>query len=322
VSLAVSAFQVQQCSREEPKVRFKKILCPIDFFKASSKAFDYGLKLATNYGAKVHALHVIVPVIPSASDAAYNIVDLTANQEKDARRFLEKLKTKTDRAQVVLTTEVRFGDADREILHTVETQKADLVVMGTHGRRGFERLVMGSVAERLMRSCPVPLLIVGLGRKSASTPPNIRRILLTTDFSEGTPDAVTYALSIARESRAKLTLLHVLHDIAADVAGKYRDPLMRGIEVQMQKLIPENSLDGVDFETRIEEGLPSKIIPEVVKSGFDLLVMNIHGKGMLDRALLGSTAERTLRTSAEFCPVLLIPPKKVSKESGVRVRKG
>lgn len=303
-------------------MRLKKVLCPVDFFKASSQAFDYAVKLAANYGARVHALYVIVPVIPSAYDSALNMADLTADLEKQARNSLGKLKAKAEQVQVAITTEVRFGDADREILRSVETQKADLVVMGTHGRRGFERLVMGSVAERMMRHCSVPLIIVGPGRKPGSAPPNIRRILVTTDFSEGTSDAVAYALSIARECRAKLTLLHVLHDIAADVAGKYHDALVRGIETQMQKLIPEEALDWCEVETRIEEGLPFKVISQIVKSGaFDLLVMNIHGKGMLDRALLGSTAERTLRTAAAFCPVLLIPPKRVSRKARPHVRK-
>jgi nucleotide-binding universal stress UspA family protein len=291
-------------------VRFKKILCPVDFFKASTKAFAYTLKLAANYGAKVHALHVVAPIIPATYGAPFSVEDLTTDLEKEARGLLQKLQARADKQHVLMSTEVRLGDIDREILRAVEKQKADLVVMGTHGRRGFERLVMGSVTERMLRHCPVPLFIVGPEKKGdATAPPSIRRILLTTDFSEGTADAVAYALSIAQESQAKVTFLHVLHDVAADVAGKYRDSLVHGIDAQLQKLIPEEALDWCDVETRIEEGLPSKVIPNFVKSGaFDLLVMNIHGKGLLDRALLGSTAERALRTAAGICPVLLIPP--------------
>ena|SRR4026209_2195838 len=175
---------------------------------------------------------------------------------------------------------------------------------------------MGSVTERMIRHCPVPLITVGPGRKGAA-PPNIRRILVTTDFSEGTPDAVAYALSIAHECRAKVTLLHVVHDIAADVSGKYREPLWRGIELELQKLVPKDA----SCETQIEAGLPFRIIPEFLVSGkFDLLVMNIHGKSMVDRALLGSTAERTVRAAAPICPVLLIPPREAAK-GGARRRR-
>jgi nucleotide-binding universal stress UspA family protein len=118
-------------------------------------------------------------------------------------------------------------------------------------------------------------------------------------------------MSIGERNRSKVTVLHVLHDDAAQAAGKYRDQLIRGIEVQLQKFIPERAFDWCEIDTRIEDGSPSEVIPRVVKSGaYDLLVMNIHGKRLIDRALVGSTAERTLRTLAGTCPVLLIPPAK------------
>jgi len=295
-------------------VRFQKILCPVDFFKPSKQAFQYAVKLAANYEARVHALHVVAPVIPAAYGAPFSAQDLTADLEKESKRLLQKLQTEAGKSGVRVTTEVRLGDIDIEIRRAVDAQKADLVVMGTHGRRGFERLVMGSVAERMLRHCPIPLITVGPGRKGASTPPDIRRILVTTDFSAGTRDAVEYALSIAQECQAKVTLLHVLHDLAADIRGKYHEPLLRGIETELKKLIPEDALDWCDVETRIESGLPYEFIPKFLHSEkFDLLVMNIHGKNIVDRVLLGSTAERTVRAAAETCPVLLIPPMKQMK---------
>jgi nucleotide-binding universal stress UspA family protein len=301
-------------------VRFKRILCPVDFFKTSAAAFEYAIKLAVQYNAKVHILHVVAPAMPATYGAVLSYGDLTSVIEKDAKRSLQKFKARAAKTGIVATAEVLLGDANSEILRAVETRRADLVVMGTHGRRGFERLVLGSVTERMLRHCPVPLIVVGSGKKARSAPPNIRRILLTTDFSDGTADAVAYGLSIAQECQARVTLLHVLHELAADVAGKYREPLLRGIENQMQNLIPENALDWCDVETRIEEGLPFQVISQFLVSGnFDLLVMNIHGKNMLDRALIGSTAERTLRAAAGICPVLLIPPLRKSK--GKRRRK-
>lgn len=289
-------------------IRFKKILCPVDFFETSSRSVKYAKALAANYQAGVHVLHVVAPVIPAAYGAPFSVTDMTEDLEKEARRLLEKFK-KSPPAGVPVTTEVALGDIDTEILRSVQKQKADLVVMGTHGRRGFERFVMGSTTERLIRRCPVPLITIGSGKKGAATPPDIKRILVTTDFSEGTADALAYALSIAQECQAKLTLLHVLNDVAADVIGKYRESLIHGIESQLQKLIPEEALNWCDAEIRVEIGLPWKLIPAIVKSGrFDLLVMNVHGKGLIDRALIGSTAERALRTATEICPVLLVPP--------------
>jgi nucleotide-binding universal stress UspA family protein len=295
-------------------VRFRKLLCPVDFFKPSERALDYALKFASNYEAKVHALHVVAPIIAAAYGAPFNVQDLTADLEKESKRLLQKLQAGAEKSGVSVTTEVRLGEIDLEIRKAVQAQKADLVVMGTHGRRGFERLVMGSVTERMIRHCPVPVITVGPGRKGRATPPNIRRILVTTDFSDGTQDAMACALSIAQESQAKLTLLHVVHDFAADLGAKYREPLWRGIESELQKLVPEEALDWCDVETKIEAGLPHEFIPRFLQSGkFDLLIMNIHGKSVLDRALLGSTAERTVRTAAEICPVMLIPPRTIVK---------
>jgi nucleotide-binding universal stress UspA family protein len=281
----------------------------VDFFKPSKQALDYALKLASNYDAVVYALHVVAPIIPAAYGAPFSAQDLTADLEKESKKLLKKLQADAARSGVRVSTEVRIGDIDVEIRRAIDKLSADLVVMGTHGRRGFERLVMGSVTERMLRHCPVPLITVGPGRKGVAAPPNIRRILVTTDFSEGTRDAMAYALSIAQECQSKVTLLHVVHDIAADISGKYHDPLFRGIETELKNLVPDEALDWCDVETRIEAGLPYEFIPKFLKSEkFDLLVMNIHGKNMLERALLGSTAERTVRAAAEICPVLLIPP--------------
>jgi nucleotide-binding universal stress UspA family protein len=295
-------------------VQFKKILCPVDFFKASSVAFDTALRLAANYGAKIHVLHVVAPVFASVYGAPYGVEDLTAELEKESKGLLQKYKDRAAKANVRLTTEVRLGDIDLGILGSIKAQKADLVVMGTHGRRGFERLVLGSVTERMIRHCPVPLLTISASKKAASTPAKIRRILVTTDFSQGTAEAVAHALSIGQRNRAKVTLLHVVYDEAAEAVGKYRDQLIRGIEVQLHKFIPDRAFEWCEIETRIDYGTPSTVIPNVVKSGaYDLVVMNIHGKRLIDRALVGSTAERTLRVVTGICPVLLIPPAKRGK---------
>ena len=193
--------------------------------------------------------------------------------------------------------------------------------MGTHGRRGFERWVMGSVTERLMRNCPVPLLAIASEKGGTAAPPAIRRILVTTDFSEGTSDALTYAFSIAQECQSKVTLLHVVNDLAmADVASKLREPLTSGIRQELEELVPEEARNWCDVETRVETGFPYRVILKLVQSEKpDLLVMNVHGKSMLDRALIGSTAERVVRSAG--CPVLLIPPQLAVQKTAVKKSK-
>jgi nucleotide-binding universal stress UspA family protein len=299
-------------------VGFKKILCPVDFFPASLKAYDYALKLAANYDSTIHVLHVVAPLIPTAYGAPVNVADLTTALISESKRQLKKLKTHADKAGVPVQTEVRTGDIDLEIRRAIRTKKAELVVMGTHGRHGFERWVMGSVVERVMRHCPVPLLAIGAAKKERTAPPAIRNIMVTTDFSAGTAEALAYAFSIAQECQSKITLLHVISDLTmVDVDTKLRDPLVEGVRKKLEDLVPDEARAWCEVKTRVETGTPYRRILKILnEEKVGLLVMNVHGKGMLDRALVGSTAERVVR--AAECPVMLIPPMGAEKKKKAR----
>jgi len=180
--------------------------------------------------------------------------------------------------------------------------------MGGDGWGGVERWFMGSTTEKLMRHSPVPLVTISAAGERPSVP-RFRRILVTTDFSDGTPDALAYAFSVAQENDSRITLLHVMHEPTAGIALPYQDPLIKGVEKQLYDLVPAEALNWCDLDTRVVAGVPYRIILKTIQDeGIDLLVMNIHGKGMLDRALVGSTAERVVR--AACCPVMLIPPMK------------
>ena len=290
-------------------ITINEILCPVDFFPASDAAVKYAAGLASNYGAKIHLLHVITPVLPSTYEYAINTVEIMAELQKAAQRETAALVERTKESGVLCDVEIRVGDVYDEIKKSIEVEKPDLLVMGTHGRRGFQRWFMGSTTEKLLRHSPVPLLTISEAGEKVAQPPQFRRILVTTDFSSGTPDALAHAFSVAQENDAQITLLHVVQDVAADISGKYRDSLIRGVERQLQDLIPHEAKNWCEVNTRVETGMPYRIILRLLEDEkIDLLVMNIHGKGMLDRALVGSTAERVVRAAS--CPVMLIPPMK------------
>jgi nucleotide-binding universal stress UspA family protein len=290
-------------------ITIHKILCPVDFFPASDAAVNYAAGLAANYDASVHLFHVITPLLPSTYDYALDTVEIMKSLEQSATEEMKRLLARTREAGVRAEVEIRVGDVYDEIKRAIQVQKPELVVMGTHGRRGVERWFMGSTTEKLMRHSPVPLLTISASGEKLSAAPRFRRIMVTTDFSDGTPDALAHAFSVAQENEAQITLLHVVHDVAADISGKYRDSLIRGVEKQLQDLIPAEAKNWCDVNTRVETGVPYRIILRMLEDEkVDLLVMNIHGKGMLDRAMLGSTAERVVRAAS--CPVMLIPPMK------------
>ena len=107
----------------------------------------------------------------------------------------------------------------------------------------------------------------------------------------------------------QVMLLHVLHDVSLDFSEKYRAPLLTGVRRELDDMVPAEARNWCNIVTRVETGVPYRVILRMVEDWkIDLLVMNIHGKGMLDRALLGSTAERVVRTAP--CPVMMIPPLK------------
>src|SRR5262245_9494937 len=299
-------------------VGFERILCPVDFFPASLRAYDFVLKLAANYGAAVDVLHVVAPLVPTPYGAPVSLPDVTMKLVTESKRQLKKLKARAEKANVNVQAEVRTGEIELEIQRAIKSEKADLLVMGTHGRRGFERWILGSVTERLLRRSTVPLLAISAPKQDREAPPAIRTILVTTDFSEGTSEAVAYAFSVAQECRSRITLLHVINDLTmADVDSKLRSPLIVGVRKQLEDLVPEGARAWCDVTTRVETGTPYRRILRILdQEKVGLLVMNIHGKGMLDRALLGSTAERVVR--AAECPVMLIPPMRLEKKDARR----
>ena len=301
-------------------IRFQKILCPVDFFPGSLHAFDYALKLAKNYGARVIALHVVEPVIPTIYEPAFSVPDLTNALEKESKRLMKDLNSKATKAGVPLESQVKLGDINTEIRQSIEKTKADLVVAGTHGSKGFERWLMGSVTEKLMRHCPVPLLVIGGRKKTGAAPPEIGSILVTTDFSEGTSDALSYAYSIAQECQAEIDLLHVVDELALlEMPSNIRESVIAGVRKNLERLVPARARALCETHTTVATGSPYQAILKTVrKDKVGFIVMNVQGKGMLARVLVVSTAERVVR-GAE-CPVLLIPPK-ASAKAGVRSRR-
>jgi len=301
-------------------IKIKNILCPLDFFPASLRSFDYALNLAANYDAVLHVLHVISPVVPTAYDLPFSVTEYTGALQVASKKELQKLAARAEKANVQFRSATPIGSIDNEIRKAITRTAAELVVVGTHGRRGFERWILGSEADRLLRSCPVPLLTIRAVRGTRTAPGAIRRILATTDFSAGTSDALDFAFSIAQQNQARLTLLHVVDQIAVESPSKLALPTVDAARRQLEKLVPPEVKSWCEVTTRVDVGVPYSVILDALKSDrSDLLVMNVHGKSLLDRALLGSTAERVVRGAV--CPVLLIPPMAKAKKRGSAKRK-
>jgi nucleotide-binding universal stress UspA family protein len=290
-------------------MRIKSILCPIDFSPASLRALDYAIELAQNYSASLNLLNVVSPVIPSSYEFPIDLGKLLASIEKDARARMQRLKKTAMDAGVRATADVRVGEIRIAIDDAVRKRDIDMVVMGKHSRSGIERWFMGSVTERLLRLLPVPILIVSEGKPRKHAPPTIRRIVTATDLSDRAADVVAYSTLLAQDADATVELLYVAPQ-AAGIDLPYEAPVDE-VRAKLERLVPAAARNSGKVTARITTGIPYKeILDRVGRTRPDLLVIGIHGKSRLERALLGSIAERVIRGAT--CPVLAVPPKRVS----------
>lgn len=190
------------------RVAIKNVLFATDFSPVSEAAFQYAEAIARRFGSKLHAVHVVPP-------QAYKYVPGGAGEvpwdldEQQAKHEMEHLDKRMDGIPHD-TTMVRGEVADT--IHTIiSARNADLLVVGTHGRRGLGRVLIGSVAERIFRQAPCPVLTVG-PKVTFDAPREIdfKRVLFATDFSETSLAAAPYAFSLAQEFQARLTLMHAV----------------------------------------------------------------------------------------------------------------
>ena len=141
-------------------INIKTILCPVDFSQASDKALQYAGGLAEDYGAKMHLLHVVEPILPVAQEYPIGTIAVTQTVEQAAKGHMERLVENLKSRGVAVTSKVAIGDVHALIEETIATEQPDIIVMGSHTRSGVERFFMGSVSEWLTRNSPVPILVI------------------------------------------------------------------------------------------------------------------------------------------------------------------
>jgi nucleotide-binding universal stress UspA family protein len=297
-------------------LKIKLILCPIDFSEFSERAYRHALSLAEHYQAKLVAQHVVeLWRHPSASFAAsagvYEEFE-QALRESGSKQLQEFVKNHThDEIQAELV--VQEGVAADSILSFAQAQKTDVIVMGTHGRRGFDRLMLGSVTDRVMRRAPCPVLAVckppheSLAADTAAGKErgyvhHLSRILFCADFSENSERALNYAISATEEYGAELTLLHVLEESPSPAK---LEQAIAAMKERLDQLIPAEGRKTLNIKTAVRIGKPYwQIIQFALEAQIDLVTMGVRGRGELDLAVFGSTTYRVMQLG--YCPVLAV----------------
>lgn len=291
-------------------VDVKKILCPTDFSEFSVWALELALRLAHWYQSEITVMHVVPRVLmhPEYFPYMQEPVLPSPDVRKQAREELDRFTERASAAGIPTLARLEEGDSVEEILDLAKDLPADLVVMGTHGRRGFERLVLGSVTVKVMRKGVCPLLTVsseprGLGDAKVGI---FKKILCPVDFSTSSVKALEYALSLAQEADASLTLLHVVESLfEGDGGSEVRSNLEKEAFEKMKAAVPAEATNWCQPEELVLTGRPYQQILNLVREReTDLIVMGIQGRSAVDLMLFGSTTNHVIRQAA--CPVLTI----------------
>jgi nucleotide-binding universal stress UspA family protein len=189
------------------------------------------------------------------------------------------------------------------ILERARELPADLVIIGTHGRGGFDRWVLGSVAEKVLRKAPCPVLTVSGSAQAAEPRSLFKKILYACDFSVSSLAGLDYALSLAHEADARLTLLHVLEWLL--INDQRRASLETEALERLREAVPTSTKEWLQTEEIVTEGRAYREILSIAQErDADLIVMGVQGRGALDVMFFGSTAHHVVRQAA--CPVLTV----------------
>jgi nucleotide-binding universal stress UspA family protein len=294
-------------------IDIRRVLCPIDFSPASRHALEHAVVVAKWYDAPITALHAIqsaIMVPPPIFLTAASIPPGDAERqaaEKELRTWLEP----AGRAGVKTDLFIDEGHPVARILDRAGSLPADLIVMGTHGVGGFDRFVLGSVTERILRKAACPVLTVPPAVHTTAKLP-YTRLLCAVDFSDSSLAALRFAFSLAQESDAHLTILHVFEWPAEDEVlvttldvPEYRRLVEKDARGRLDALVTDDVKVWCKPVTRITHGKPYRRILELAESDrADLIVMGVRGRNPVDLALFGSTVNHVVRRAT--CPVLTI----------------
>lgn len=297
-----------------------KILYPTDFSDHSHRALHHALFLARQYKATLHILHAIVlhgedPYNPELHFPALDEIEKEL-EKKASERMLHMIQDSSVHEVSIVRAQERGVSPAPVILDYAAKNGIDLIVMGTHGRRGLRHLLMGSVAEEVVRMAPCPVMTV---RHNGHAADKVKMdvIVVPVDFSEHSRNALSRAKEMADIYGATLQILYVfdfpnypafyhsvenvVFDSVKRIEGKSKD--------ELQKFYGETKGPEVKAEFHVLDGRASHEIVEFArKHKADLIFMATHGLSGIQHLLMGSVAEKVVR-SAE-CPVLTVKASK------------
>ena len=293
------------------RLSIRNLLCAVDFTEYSHQALRYSIEIARHFGAHLIIQHIMVAPSESSwsEDASGHGRERARSDRRSAQEDLRRLQNESDIDDLNVTYLLSEGVVRSQILQTVAQKKVDLLVLGTHARRGIKRWVEGSLAERLVHEAVCPVLVVSRPSQEAAMPLepsslHLRTVLLATDFSRNSDRALTYALRWAAALSGRVILLHTV-ETGAKAVQPFTDLLpeadatletrVRDAWEKLRILVPDPSRTHCQLEYEVRDGNPGEQIVDCAREKkADLIVMGARGLGRASFAW-GSTLSDVVR---------------------------
>lgn len=293
------------------KSRFERIAVPTDFSETAATAHALASEIGAFYDSKIDIVNVIDATVYAY--AGYPLASLSSDLMNGAEEALNKVELPASARELEVNRFVLSGTPDQAIVEHTKHHNVDAIVIGTHGHGAVARFFLGSVADKVIHAAECPIIVTKEPKGAIKHPVKkekpINKILFPTDFSECATGALNRAISLAEDFNAELYVLHVVDDslISTRVESERNiilKELRRHALEEMKTQLPDHLLENFDTIGAVTKGDPAKETAAYAESHHcDLIVIGSHGRTGVNRALLGSVADKVIRLAN--CPVLI-----------------
>lgn len=294
---------------------FTRVLYPTDLSEASLAAAPYASAIARWYGGRLTVLHVVPSLEPQifvgGGGAPATVVPPVPIDE--VRRAMHAAVPAGLVAGLDVRFEVRDGTPAAAIAQYARQDEAQLMVMGTHGRSGFDRLISGSVTEKLLRRAPCPVLTIPPHAAAHPAGATFSRVLCAVDFSPASERAMTLGLDLAQQSQGTAIVAHVIEwlpdeEVRAHAhynVAEYRAHVQDEARQRIHALVSDESRTWCEIDETVRVGRAHReLLRLAAERECDLIALGAQGRGALGQALFGSTTPQVVRGAS--CPVLVV----------------
>lgn len=292
-------------------MKIDRLLLATDFSDCASRAEECACSLAATWHA--HLTTMTVLEFPPGLNPEYPVNhQYLTHRMSEATEQLADFKQRALHRGIAVSTRIATGIPSEEIHAAAQAEDSDLIIVGTRGKSGLAHVLLGSTAERVIRTAPCPVLAVHMTKDASTGDHGIRleRILVPIDFSDCSLDALEYAAVVARQAKASIDVLHVLEPVTYGLdftlsLAKERSRQRKTLTRRLEDLSSALSATGVSVTCHLRGGVPVDTILDDVRSlKIDLVVMGTHGRRGLSHMMAGSVAEAVLRRAT--CAILTV----------------